>query len=79
MSPYTHSGEIGAIVIVKAAPQLSQTHGETVCWAGIDLHGNRVRLYPISFRTLVTAKKFGRWDWIQFKWRRPDDDPRIES
>ena len=34
------SGETEAIVIVKAAPQVGQRHGETICCAGIDLHGN---------------------------------------
>jgi len=66
-------------LIVKAAPQVGQRHGETVCCAGIDLYGNWLRLYPVSFRTLEDDQKFGRWDRIKFKWRRPSDDPRIES
>jgi hypothetical protein len=73
------SGEAEAIVIVKAVPHVSKKHGETVCCAGIDLHGNWLRLYPVSFRSLDHGQKFGRWDKIHFKWRRPTDDARIES
>jgi len=76
---YSRSGETEAIVIVKAAPQIGERHGETVCCAGIDLHGNWLRLYPVSFRTLNEGKKFGRWDRIRFRWRLPKDDPRPES
>ena len=75
----SRSGETEAIVIVKAAPQVGQRHGETVCCAGIDLHGNWLRLYPVSFRTLDEGQKFARWDKIKFKWRKPTGDPRIES
>ncbi|MCY4190051.1 MAG: hypothetical protein OXD42_01760 [Rhodospirillaceae bacterium] len=79
MDTLTRSGETEAIIIIKAAPQVGQKHGETVCCAGIDLQGQWLRLYPISFRTLDQGQKFGRWDRIRFKWRRPNDDRRIES
>src|SRR5579862_8099417 len=75
----TRSGETEVVVIVKAAPQVGQRHGETVCCAGIDLYGNWLRLYPVSFRTLDDGQKFGRWDRIRFKWRTPTDDARTES
>ena len=73
------SGEAEVIVIVKAAPQRGQKHGETVCCAGIDLQGNWLRLYPVAFRTLEDGQKFGRWDRIHFRWRLPNDDHRLES
>lgn len=76
---HTRSGETEAIVIIKAAPQVGQRHGETVCCAGIDLQGSWLRLYPISFRTLDEGQKFGRWDRVRFRWRLPNDDRRIES
>jgi len=79
MDALTRSGETEAIVIIKAAPQVGQKRGETVCCAGIDLQGKWLRLYPISFRTLDQGQKFGRWDRVRFKWRRPNDDRRIES
>ena len=75
----TRSGNTEAVDIIKAAPQIGKRHGETVCCAGIDLHGNWLRLYPISFRTLGDGKRFGRWDRIKFNWRLPSDDQRPES
>lgn len=73
------SGVTEAVVLIKAAPHASQKHGETVCCAVIDLEGNWLRLYPVSFRHLDDAQKFGRWDIVQFKWSRPKDDLRTES
>jgi hypothetical protein len=78
-SQHEKSGKSEAIVIVKAAPQIGAAHGETVCCAAIDPHGNWLRLYPIQFRHLEESQKFGRWDRIQFKWRKPTSDVRIES
>ena len=75
----TRSGETEVVVIVKAAPQVGQRRGETVCCAGIDLYGNWLRLYPVAFRTLDDGQKFRRWDRIRFKWRMPADDGRAES
>jgi hypothetical protein len=72
------SGNSEAIVVIKA-PQIGQRHGETVCCAGIDIYGNWLRLYPVSFRHLESQQKFARWDRIRFDWRRPNDDPRPES
>lgn len=73
------SGETEAVVIVKAAPQISMRHGETVCCAGIDLQGNWLRIYPVTFRSLDEGQKFGRWERIRFKWRAASDDARSES
>lgn len=72
-------GEAEAIILVKASPQVSQKHGETVCCAGVTLTGEWLRLYPVTFRKLEDAKKFGRWDRIRFRWRKPKDDHRPES
>lgn len=68
-------------IIVKAAPRASKTHGETVCIAAVDRSGAWVRLYPVSFRDLADAQRFGRWDHLKFRWRRPkaSADIRIES
>lgn len=79
MESLPSSGSTEAVVIIKAAPQVGQRHGETVCCAGLDLYGHWLRLYPVSFRLLGDRQKFGRWDRIRFKWRRPNDDSRPES
>ncbi|NTE86788.1 hypothetical protein [Agrobacterium rubi] len=68
-----------AIIIVKAAPRVGQTHGELVCCAGIDREGYWVRLYLVAFRTLEEAQKFKRWDQIEYKWSLPKGDHRSES
>jgi len=73
------SREAEAVILVKAAPQAGQKHGEVVCCAGMDNDGNWLRLYPVSFKTLEESQKFKRWDRIQFKWRLPNDDSRVES
>ncbi|MBC8267236.1 MAG: hypothetical protein H8E36_00640 [Rhodospirillaceae bacterium] len=73
------SGETEAIILIKAAPQVGDTHGETVCCAGVDLEGNWLRLYPVSFRYLKDGQKFGRWDKVSFLWSSPRDDRRVES
>lgn len=77
--PSSSTGKSEAVVIIKAAPQVGQKHGETVCCAVIDLYGNWLRLYPVAFRSLEVAQKFKRWDRIKFSWRMPRDDSRIES
>jgi hypothetical protein len=68
-----------AVVLIKAAPQVGQRHGETVCCAGVDLYGKWIRLYPVSFRLLEARQKFGRWDRIRFDCRPPSGDGRPES
>jgi hypothetical protein len=70
-----------AFILVKAAPRPSETFGETVCCAGIDLKENWVRLYPVSFRQLGDYQKFRRWDHIRYRWSRPKatKDTRSES
>lgn len=70
-----------AFILVKAAPRHSDTFGETVCCAGLDRAGQWVRLYPVSFRQLDDAQRFGRWDHIRYRWSKPkaSKDVRTES
>lgn len=72
-------GEGTAVILVKAAPVIGDKHGETVCCAGLDLEGNWLRLFPVSFRVMDEATKFKRWDVVKFSWRKPSVDDRIES
>ena len=65
-------------VIVKAYPQPSKKHAETVCCAGIDPLGNWRRLFPVRFRQLSGHQAFSRWDIVQFSYSRPTDDNRQE-
>lgn len=66
-------------ILVKALPQRSATHGETVCCAGVTPGGEFKRLFPIRFRHLSDDASFGRWDWVDFKYRPPTSDRRKES
>ena len=74
-------GTSRAVVLVKAVPQASENHGETVCVAALDEYGIWHRLYPVNFRDLKSDQKFGRWDLIEFSWRLPEvsKDRRVES
>ena len=80
-SGFAKAGTSRAVVLVKAAPQASGSHGETVCVAALDEYGNWHRLYPLSFRELMPEQRFGRWDNIEFRWRLPEvaKDRRVES
>lgn len=73
------TGASEAFILIKAAPVIGDKHGETVCCAGVDIYGNWLRLYPVSFRVLDDSKRFRRWDKVKFNWRRPTNDARIES
>ena len=81
MQEPSRSGNSRAVVLVKALPQVSEKHGETVCVAVIDDHGRWLRLYPVTFRELKGEQQFGRWDLINFVWRLPElsKDRRTES
>jgi hypothetical protein len=64
-------------MLVKAMPNPSHKYGETVCCAGVTPEGLWKRLYPVRFRQMDT--KFHRWDWVDFRYRRPNSDTRAES
>lgn len=66
-------------ILVKASPQPSKTHSETVCCAGLEADGTWRRLFPIRFRRLEGEKAFRRWDIVEFDYRKPKDDLRNES
>ena len=65
--------------MVKAYPQPSQKHEETVCCAGIiEETRELVRLYPIRYRRLPKADQFDRFDQVQMTITKASD-PRPES
>jgi len=68
------------LITVKAYPNPSKTYGETVCCAGIDVDTLEwIRLYPIPFRDLDSARKFKKYTIINVRcWKAPDDH-RVES
>ena len=66
-------------ILVKALPQRSAKHGETVCCAGVTAQGEFKRLYPVRFRHLKGENSFKRWDKVTFKYILPKQDTRAES
>lgn len=77
-------GEIEVLVTVKAAPQPSETYGDTVCVAGLYLPPmgrglpEPIRLYPVPFR-YFQEEGFGKYDIRRFNVRRNPKDSRAES
>lgn len=72
------------LVTVKAAPNPSDTHGETVCVAGVELNSylgaeRWIRLYPINFRYLQDGNKFKKGDVIEVPCKPAVADIRFES
>jgi hypothetical protein len=74
--------ELQLIVTVKAAPNPSATHGETVCVAGLSVaepeHG-WIRLYPINFRYLQQDRQFRKHDIVHVTAAPAVNDARTES
>lgn len=67
------------LVVVKTYPNPSQSYGETVCCAGVDLDTRRwVRMYPITFRRLAD-RRFVKFQEITCAATHPRDDTRPES
>lgn len=66
-------------ILVKASPQPSKRHNETVCCAGLTESGEWKRLFPIRFRHLSEDKAFKRWNIVKFNYGSPKDDNRKES
>ena len=71
------------LVTVKAAPNPSATHGETVCVAGVRFGDvgptGWIRLYPINFRHLPKdTETFAKYDIVSVDCV-PAREPRLES
>ena len=66
-------------ILVKAFPQPSEKHEETVCCAGITEDGRQLlRLFPIRYRRLPEAHQFERFDLVEMTATKASD-PRPES
>ncbi|HDL85439.1 MAG TPA: hypothetical protein ENH11_03800 [Candidatus Acetothermia bacterium] len=65
--------------MVKAFPQPSQKHEETVCCAGVTEDGQALlRLFPIRYRRLGKDDQFDRFDLVEMTITKASD-PRPES
>ena len=76
------STRMRVLITVKAAPNPSETYGETVCVAGLRVDPDDagwVRLYPINYRELDSNDKFRKYDVISVRAKPNPGDPRAES
>lgn len=53
------------LVTVKAYPEITKSHGQTVCTAGITDAGEWIRLYPMDFSLFRGPDRIKRYDWIE--------------
>ena len=70
------------LVTVKAYPQPSRSHGETVCVAGVRVGDGAprwIRLYPVAYRELEFADRFKKYQFIDLRVFRATTDLRPES
>ncbi len=67
------------VILVKALPHRSSNYFETVCCAGLGRNLRWRRLYPVPYRILREAQKFGRWHWLEYDFTSPAHDGRVES
>jgi len=70
------------LITVKAAPNPSERHGETVCVAGISADPAKpgwVRLYPVNFRDLGSEDRFRKYDIVTLDAKPARQDQRRES
>ena len=80
------SRTLEAIVLVRAAPQVSRSGagaapGGGMFAAAVDLYQNWLRLSPVSCREVEDEQRLARWDRIRFSgWRpSPAQDARPEA
>lgn len=67
------------LIVTKTYPAPSTKHRETSCVAAINQDGQFRRLYPVPFRLLDGAQRFRKWEWIEARIQRANDDVRPES
>lgn len=70
------------VVLVKAAPVLTQHLDETMCVAGARVDGDQaawIRLHPVPFRDLGEESRFAKYQEIEVSVIRPRSDRRPES
>ena len=73
---------VKAVVLVKAAPVLTQNLDETMCVAGARVDRDRpdwIRLHPVPFRDLGEDSRFAKYQQIEVDVIRPKTDRRPES
>jgi len=66
------------LVTVKAYPEPSKKHKESVCTAGIAEDGEFIRLYPIPMEIFRNpALKFSKYDYIEAECRKASGEEKL--
>ncbi|AZF05898.1 hypothetical protein [Pseudomonas sp. R5-89-07] len=71
--------KVRILILCKTYPSPSAKYAETSCVAGMDEHGNLIRLYPVPFRLITGEQRFAKWQWIEATIERSPADRRPES
>jgi hypothetical protein len=71
--------KLKVLITVKTYPIPSSRYEELVCTAGVNVHGDFVRLYPINFRDLAYDRQYKKYQWIEVDAEKHKSDPRKES
>lgn len=66
------------LILCKTYPSPSAKYSETSCVAGMDEHGNLIRLFPVPFRLVNNEQQFKKWQWINVLVEK-SPDRRVES
>lgn len=67
------------LILCKTYPSPSAKYAETSCVAGMTQDGALVRLYPVPFRLVADEQQFRKWQWIEARVERSNNDRRPES
>lgn len=67
------------LILCKTYPSPSSKYAETSCVAGVTEEGKFVRLYPVPFRLVADDQQFRKWQWIEARVEKANDDHRPES
>lgn len=67
------------LILAKTYPSPSAQYVETSCVAGINQDGLMRRLYPVPFRMIQERSKFKKWQWIEVRIEKANNDRRPES
>ena len=66
--------ERDALITVKAYPNPSVKHYETVCVAAITRDEGWIRLYPVQFRTLPENRQFKKYQRVRLRMTKHRSD-----
>lgn len=62
------------LVTVKAYPERSRSHGDTVCTAGITDDGEWIRLYPVDFQHFLGDQRIPKYSVIECECKKADHE-----